>query len=44
MMARKRRRKKQPQRSDDGNAFIPESALSAGTADDLAQQDRAPGR
>lgn len=35
-MARNKPRKKQ--RSDDGNAFIPESALSTGTGDDLAQQ------
>jgi len=36
-MARKKSRRKS-QRSDDGNAFIPESALRTGTSEALAQQ------
>jgi len=37
-MSKKKHRNRTLQRSDDGNAFIPESALSTGTDDDLAQQ------
>ena len=37
-MSKRKLKNNKPQRSDDGNAFIPESALRNGTKDDLAQQ------